>query len=173
MAASSDAAITVFAWGNESRGDDAIGAILARRIIDLDNPAINVVEDHQLNIEHIMDIVEKVPTLFIDASVAIETDYLLERLAPFRDASISTHSISPVALLDLYEQTIGKEAPDAYLLHVRGNSFKLGDDISPSTGISVNKAWQFLRDLFARPCESWSPSLRAASSDRISWVTPS
>jgi len=56
MAASTDVAITVFAWGNESRGDDAIGAILASRIIGLDNPAINVVEDHQLQIEHVMDV---------------------------------------------------------------------------------------------------------------------
>jgi hydrogenase maturation protease len=165
MAPTSDAAISVFAWGNESRGDDAIGAILASRIVDLDNPAINVVEDHQLQIEHVMDIVENVPMLFIDASVAIDTDYLLEKLTPFRDASISTHAISPVALLDLYEQTLGKSAPDAYLLHVRGNSFELGEEISAATSESVNKAWRFLDDLFARPRGDWGPTLRAASSE--------
>jgi len=168
MAALTNVAITVFAWGNESRGDDAIGAILASRIIALDSPAINLVEDHQLNIEHVMDIAEGVPTLFIDASVAIETDYKLQKLTSFRDASISTHSISPVALLDLYEQTLGKSAPDAYLLHVHGSNFELGEDISVSSSESVDKAWEFLDDLFARPCEDWDPILRAASSDDTS-----
>jgi len=162
MAPSSSAAITVFAWGNESRGDDAIGAILASRIIGLDHPAVKVVEDHQLNIEHVMDIAANVPVLFIDASVAIDSDFLLERLTPTRDASVSTHSISPVALLDLYEQTLGKAAPDAYLLHVHGESFELGETISEAATESVNKAWQFLDDLFAEPGEDWGSMLRAA-----------
>ena len=163
MAVSSDAALTVFAWGNESRGDDAIGAILASRIIGLDNAAINVVEDHQLNIEHVMDFEEGVPALFIDASVAIDAAYKVEKLTPFGDASISTHSISPGALLALYEQTLGKPAPDAYLLHVRGKEFELGDGISASTEVSVSEAWQFLDDLFASPSESWSQFLSSAS----------
>jgi hydrogenase maturation protease len=164
MAASSDAALTVFAWGNESRGDDAIGAILASRVIDLGNAAINVVEDHQLNIEHVMDFEDGVPALFIDASVAIDTAYKLEKLSPFGDASISTHSISPSALLELYEQTLGKPAPDAYLLHVRGEEFELGDGISASTKVAVDRAWKFLDELFAGPCESWAEALSSASS---------
>ena len=164
MAASSSPAITIFAWGNESRGDDAIGSILARKIINLDNPAINIVEDHQLNIEHVIDMAAEVPTLFIDASVAVETDYALEKLKPFPDDSISTHSVSPVALLNLFEQIVGKTAPDAYMLHVRGTSFELGEGISASTSESVKKAWQFLDDLFARPQETWGATLNTASS---------
>jgi len=163
MAASSDAALTVFAWGNESRGDDAIGAILASRIIGLDNVAISVIEDHQLNIEHVMDFEEGVPALFIDASVAIDSAFKLEKLTAHGDASISTHSISPSALLELYEQTLGKPAPDAYLLHVRGEEFELGDGISASTRVSVDKAWKFLDELFDGPCECWAEALRSAS----------
>ena len=69
MAVSTSPALTVLAWGNESRGDDAIGAILARRILELQDPGIDVIEDHQLNIEHVMDIQDDVPVLFVDASV--------------------------------------------------------------------------------------------------------
>ena len=168
MAVSSDAAITVFAWGNESRGDDAIGTILAGKIIGLDNPAINVVEDHQLNIEHVMDFADRVPALFIDASVEISAGYKLEKLEPFGDASISTHSISPAALLDLYQQTFGKPPPDAYLLHVCGSNFTLGEGISPVTRESVDQAWAFLDDLFAAPAKSWGELLRSASARRTS-----
>jgi len=148
MAASTDAALTVLAWGNESRGDDAIGAILAGRIIALENSAINVVEDHQLSIEHVLDIKDGVPVLFVDASVAIEDDYRVEKLTPSQDGSLSTHSVSPVALLDLYEQTLKSPAPDAYLLHVRGSSFELGEEISAEASASVDQAWRFLTELF-------------------------
>jgi hypothetical protein len=50
------------------------------------------------------------------------------------------------------------------MLHVRGTSFELGEDISASTGESVKKAWQFLDDLFARPQETWGATLNTASS---------
>lgn len=154
----------MLAWGNESRGDDAIGTIIARRIGALRNVDIEIIEDHQLNIEHVMDIRDEVPVLFVDASVAIDSGYMLEKLAPLRDDSICTHSVSPVALLDLYEQTLGKTAPSAYLLHVGGSSFELGEGISDAAGIAVNRAWQFLSDLFARPRDQWLACLEAASS---------
>lgn len=164
MAASTDQAITVLAWGNESRGDDAIGAILARRIIELQRPEIDVVEDHQLNLEHVMDIREDVPLLFIDASVAVDEGFRLERLTPLKDESISTHSISPAALLDLYERTLGKTAPAAWLLHVGGSSFELGEGISAAASASMEQAWQFLEDIFSRPTDHWRACLGAASS---------
>lgn len=164
MAASTDAAITVLAWGNESRGDDAIGPILARRILALDKPRINVVEDHQLNIEHVLDIGAGVPILFIDASTAIDVDYVIENITRRQDESISTHSISPQALLGLYEQTLGEAAPDAYLLHVCGRRFELGEDLSDAANESLDRAWKFLAGIFAAPEEQWHDCLAAASS---------
>ncbi len=164
MAASTDVAMTVLAWGNESRGDDAIGPILARRILALDMPRINVVEDHQLNIEHVLDLGEGVPILFIDASTAIDADYVIENLTPRQDDSISTHSISPQALLGLYERTLGETAPDAYLLQVCGCSFELGEDPSDAAKQSLERAWKFLAGVFAAPEEQWHGCLQAAGS---------
>ena len=163
MAATSDPGLTVFAWGNESRGDDAIGSVLARRINELGSPDIELVEDHQLNLEHVMDIHEGVPVLFVDASVAISSDYRLERLAAQRDDSVSTHSISPQALLDLYRQTLGKEAPDAYLLHIRGEQFELGEGISDAAQARVDNAWRFLSEILSGPREQWAMRLSVAS----------
>lgn len=164
MAVSTNPSLTVLAWGNESRGDDAIGAILARRILALEDPGIDVVEDHQLNIEHVMDIKDDVPVLFVDASVAIESDFELEKLVPQRDDSISTHSISPVALLDLYQQTLGRPAPDAYLLHVCGHRFELGEDISETSKTSLDRAWRFLSGVFSSPRDQWRACFEGASS---------
>ncbi len=163
MAASSETGITVCAWGNESRGDDAVGSVLARRLIGLENPSVEVIEDHQLNIEHVMDIHDDVPVLFVDASVAIDSGYRVERLAAVRDDSISTHSISPQALLHLYRQTLGKNPPEAYLLHVCGKRFGLGESISDATESYVDEAWQFLSKLLSGPREQWRSGLAAAS----------
>lgn len=155
MAASTEPALTVFAWGNESRGDDAIGAILARKITDLGHPAIVVVEDHQLHLEHVMDIQDDVPLLFVDASVALDEGFRLDRLVPVRDESISTHSMSPCALLDLYEHTLGKPAPSAWMLHVSGSRFELGEDISAAARAAVEQAWGFLEETFRQPVDQW------------------
>ena len=164
MAASTEPALTVFAWGNESRGDDAIGAILARKITDLGHPAVEVVEDHQLHLEHVMDIREGVPLLFVDASVALDEGFRLEKLVPERDESISTHSMSPSALLDLYEQTLGQPPPSAWMLHVSGKSFELGEDVSPAANASIEQAWRFLEETLSQPVDQWPARLDAGSS---------
>lgn len=165
MAASTDPAITVLAWGNESRGDDAIGAILAQRITDLGHPAIEVVLDHQLQLEHVMDIRDDVPLLFVDASVALDDGYWIEKLVPVRDESISTHSISPGALLDLYEHTLGKSPPPAWMLHVSGRSFELGEEISAAASTALERAWAFLERTFRQPVDQWRTWLDAGISE--------
>ena len=163
MAASADRTLTVFAWGNESRGDDAVGAVIASRITALDDDRIEVIEDHQLHIEHIMDLGPETPALFIDASVAIETDYRLDRIGAHDDGSLSTHAMSPTALLALYERTLGRIAPDAYLLHVRAIRFGLGEPLSDATRHSIDEAWRFLSGVFAAQSENWCRLLESAS----------
>ncbi len=165
MAASIEPELTVFAWGNESRGDDAIGAVLAHRITSLEHPAIEVVEDHQLHLEHVMDIRDGVPLLFVDASVAIDEGFRIEKLVPVRDESISTHAMSPSALLDLYESTLGKPAPAAWMLHVSGNSFELGEDISAVASAAIAEAWGFLELTFSQPADQWPARLDARGSE--------
>ncbi len=166
MAAAADVALTVLAWGNTSRGDDGAGPILGRRIDDLGHPAINVIEDFQLQIEHVMDIDGDAPVLFIDASVDIEEGFTIEKLAPRDDHSVSTHSVSPGSLLRLYEQTHGQAAPRAFLLHVPGEDFELGSTISRKTSACIDSAWAFLSSLLAEPSEQWSATLDSATAGR-------
>jgi len=141
---SAEPALTVLAWGNESRGDDGAGPIIARRIKALDRRGIEVIEDLQLHIEHVMDLESDVPVLFVDASVAIDTGFSIERIGPIEDNSYSTHTVSPHALLHLFEKTRKKTAPDAWLLHICGRSFELGDAVSEATAQYVEDAWRFL-----------------------------
>jgi len=118
--------------------------MLAQRLTELADPRIEVIEDLQLHIEHVMDLCSDVPVLFIDASVAIESGFSFEKIGPVADNSYSTHTVSPQALLHLFEKTHKQEAPEAWMLHICGRSFELGDDVSAATAQYVEDAWQFL-----------------------------
>ena len=158
-----DPSLVVFAWGNISRGDDGIGPRMASYLLGLSNPRIDVIEDHQLNIEHVTDIREGTPVLFIDASVALQKGYRVERLTPTADGNFSTHAISPAALLNVYRQTMGQPVPDAFLLHIAGRHFGLGDDLSPESENSVAAAWAFLKDVLDGPASDWASRFGAAA----------
>lgn len=159
---STDPALIVFAWGNESRGDDGIGPLLARRLEALGHANLTVIEDHQLNIEHVMDFADATPLLFIDASVAISSGFRLERIAASVDGNFSTHAISPEALLNVYRQSTGQEVPEAYLLHVAGRFFELGESLSTSAAAAADEAWEFLENTLQRPPGEWRNALSAA-----------
>ena len=162
MGSSTDPALIVFAWGNESRGDDGIGPFLARRLLELELPGLVVIEDHQLNIEHVMDFVGDTPLLFIDASVSIDAGIMLEPIGASSDGNFSTHAISPQALLNVHRETTGSDVPPAYLLHVAGKSFGLGESLGETGRTAAESAWKFLKDLLDHPVEEWAARLSAS-----------
>lgn len=160
-------ALVVFAWGNESRGDDGAGPERARRLGGLDLPGLVVIEDMQLQIEHTADIADGVPVLFIDASVAIGEGFALQRLEPQPDPSVTTHAVSPPALLQLYELAMGKPAPPAWQLHVAGREFELGSPPGPVSRAATEAAWGFLHGLLAQPRDQWGRALAGSGRDEI------
>jgi len=136
--------LIILAWGNISRGDDAAGPILPNRLRELKLDPLQA----------------GIPVLFIDASCKPEEGCILERISPAPDSSISTHSISPSALLNLFEQTRQETAPDAFMLHVSGKSFELGEPVSQHTLTAIEQAWDCLQQLFALPAQQWHQHLR-------------
>lgn len=156
--------LIILAWGNISRGDDAAGPVLAEKIQSLALDGLTLEEDLQLNIEHVMDLHSQVPVMFIDASCKPKQGFYLEKIIPEPDASISTHSVSPAALLHLFEKTHGKTAPEAFMLHVSGKEFELGQSVSQHTRLALDSAWDYLQELFRLPEEQWLSHLRMSSS---------
>ena len=147
--------LTVFAWGNTARGDDAIGPILAERLRAMEVPELRVIEDHQLNIEHVTDIENGSAVLFIDASIEIDEGFKLERIGPSRDGNFSTHAISPQALLNVYEQTMKQPAPESWLLHVAAREFELGAEPGDVAIRAIDEAGRFLIGLIERGPANW------------------
>jgi hydrogenase maturation protease len=142
--------LLVFAWGNPSRGDDALGPalleLLAARQDKGDFPDVELLTDFQLQVEHALDLQDRKRVLFIDASVSAQAPYEFAALGPHRDSSYTTHAMSPGAVLAVYEQINDGPPPPAFMLSIRGYEFELGESLTA-------QARSNLQDAYAQACE--------------------
>jgi hydrogenase maturation protease len=123
--------LLVFGWGNRSRGDDALGPLFVERLRAALPPAqaeaIEWLDDYQLQPEHALDLAGRERVLLVDASRACRAPFEVSALQPGPDASVSTHALSPRALLQVYLQLHGQAPPPCTLLAIRGERFELGE----------------------------------------------
>ena len=141
--------VLVFAVGNPSRGDDALGpALLARLREHLGAAAADVelIEDFQLQVEHSLDLVGRACVIFIDASVRMSEPFRFEPVRPAQALGAHTHALPPAQLLAVYASAVGGEPPPAWVLRVRGERFELGEGLSDSARANLGQAWGQLRD---------------------------
>ncbi|MCM2295424.1 hydrogenase maturation protease [Rhodoferax sp.] len=128
--------LLVLAWGNPSRGDDALGplclAALREQLPDGLQDQVEFLEDYQLQIEHALDLVGRARVLFIDASLNCPAPFERSALRASQDASLTTHALSPQALLQVYQDVQGTAPPPCTLLAIRGEQFELGAPPSPA-----------------------------------------
>ena len=96
---SQKAPVLILAYGNLSRGDDAVGPLLAARLetwlAEICEERIEVLSDFQLNIEHVLDLVDRRRVLLIDARIGGSPRFSCEAVSPAADARFSTHQLSP------------------------------------------------------------------------------
>ena len=151
----SEQALNLFFWGNPSRGDDAIGPILhqiIKQFIDkFSLKQIQLVEDFQLQPEHVCDIDKDAYIIFIDASCQSAPPYQIMRVLGTEKIGYSSHSLSPAALLTLYQQTQHKSSPPAFIVSVRGYAFDLGAPLSKPAEENIKRVTPFLKKLLTCP----------------------
>ncbi len=159
------APLLVFGWGNTSRGDDALGPLCVQRLRDTAaDAALECLDDYQLQVEHALDLAGRERVLFIDASLDCRAPFQATPLLPARDASLSSHALSPQALLQVYRDVCGQAPPPCTLLAIRGERFELGE--SPSVAALVNLdaalrwAQGWLRPRAGSPRSSAAPPAR-------------
>lgn len=134
------APILIFGWGNPSRGDDALGPLFVERIEALGLPHVECLTDFQLQVEHALDLEGRELILFVDASIDVAVPFAVSRLEPARDASFSTHAISPAAVMQVYVDLHDDPPPPCYQLAIRGERFDLGKKLSPSAQLHLEVA---------------------------------
>lgn len=139
----------VFGWGNPGRGDDALGPLFVEHFESLaaHHPEWGEVEcltDFQLQVEHALDLQGRRRVLFVDASLDVGHDPAapcsLERTFAAKDASFTTHAMSPQAVLQVYAEIEDGEPPPCWLLAIRGERFELGEALSPAARQALQAA---------------------------------
>lgn len=137
------APVLIFGWGNPSRGDDALGPLFVEHFTALaarhpEWGEIECLTDFQLQVEHALDLQGRSRVLFVDASVDAPAPCSLERITAAKDASFTTHAMSPQAVLKVYADIDDGEPPPAWLLAIRGERFALGEDLSENARQSLH-----------------------------------
>lgn len=148
------APVVVFAIGNPSRGDDAIGPLLAERLERESLPGVEVLVDFQLQVEHALDLEGRRLVVFIDAAVDLDVPFELRPVHPRRDDSYTSHSLSPASVLETFSRITDAQPPPAFALAVRAARFDLGVELSERAGQDVDSAWAALLRLVREPVVS-------------------
>lgn len=144
--------VLVFAFGNPSRGDDALGPALLERLEAGPGafPRLDVLTDFQLQIEHAMDLKGRELVLFVDADVSVAAPWGLAPVEREAEVGYTTHAMSPGAVLAVYRRIEGTPPP-TFVLGIRGYRFELGEPISPEAEGNLDSAYRMVERLLLNP----------------------
>ncbi len=150
------APILVFAIGNVSRGDDALGPELLRRLaqcLSTQGPLAEAefLEDFQLQIEHAMDMQGRELVLFVDAGMDTPAPFSFQRLQFSADPILYSHALAPSAMLAVYREFYGEMPPPAFVLCIRGERFELGEPLTVAAQDGLERACDFAMQLLSVP----------------------
>jgi hydrogenase maturation protease len=138
--------VLVIGYGNPGRRDDGLGPALAERLEAAAPAGVSVDSDYQLMIEDAAEVACHEVTIFADASVSCPEPYLFRAVEPREDASFSTHSVSPEAVVHLAGKCFDCR-PRAYVLEIRGYDFDgFGEGLSSRAEHNLSAAAGFLAD---------------------------
>ena len=148
--------VVMFAWGNPSRGDDAVGPWFADRFRNRAGNGFVLVEDFQLQVEHLLDCQGGQLLLFVDACSSEIGSYRFTRLGENSDLAHTSHALSPEELLGQYRRVLGQAPPPAFQLAIPGVDFELGNAMSTAPRECCGRAAELVEELLACPdCSSW------------------
>ena len=144
------APVLVFGWGNPSRGDDALGPLFVDAVEAMKLPGVECLTDFQLQVEHALDLKGRERVLFVDASADAAAPFTVERIEPARDASFTTHAVSPQAILQVFREVEAEPPPPCWLLAIRGDAWELGTAPSDSARQNLKEAIDWGRRWIAK-----------------------
>lgn len=153
--------VLVFAYGNSSRGDDALAPLLLKKIQQseaelLSSEQINVLQDFQMQVEHVVDMQGCQMALLIDADQSQSSAIRFFKVEEETSSSYTTHGMAPGQLLAVYRRMYQSPAPATFMLAIRGYDFELGKPLTPQAEENLDMAKAFLvRLLHSRKLELW------------------
>ena len=138
----------MLACGNSSRGDDALGPALIERLAAVSDRLpgleLELLTDYQLQIEYALDLQGRDLVVFVDAALTGPEPFDFGPVIPEPLATITTHAMSPGAILRVYGQVVGGQPPDCRLLAIRGYDFDLGAGLTSGAEANLAAALEHL-----------------------------
>lgn len=139
--------VVIFAVGNPSRGDDALGPQLMAWLSSRRRRRVRLVEDFQLQVEHALDLDGADLALFVDAGTGTPAPFSFSEIEPLASRAVSSHALSPEAVLQVFRDVFQRSPPPAFVLCIRGEQFDLGAPLSAAARARLDAAIAFLPDL--------------------------
>jgi hydrogenase maturation protease len=151
------ARVLILGYGNPLRSDDGLGWQVAVQLFRANrSPEVLVLPCHQLTPELAEPIGRAETVLFIDCTrQGTPGDFHCEQIRSQTAPVSFTHHVSPAGLLDLSSELYGC-CPKGYLLTITGESFEMGDSLSPTVYERLPELKARVRELIA---ESLSPAV--------------
>lgn len=145
----------VIGYGDELRGDDAVGPRVAEIVASWNLPSIKSLSVHQLTRELVNNIADTDYVIFVDAfsdsscarTLQLDPVVLGDRSPKTLAAQETHHSCNPLSLLDLTQQ-LYKRAPQAWFLRVPTESFDFGEKLSSTTQRGCDRAVRTIEQFF-------------------------
>lgn len=152
------APILILARGNPGRGDDALGTSFADRLEAqlAGNPRFDFLSVSQRQVAHALDLQDRAGVIFVDATADGDSPYSFEAIEAREDDSLATPTLSPEAVLHIFQEVNGGEPPPAWLMSIRGESFEPGSPLSAAASANLDAALQEFQAWLAQ-IESLSP----------------
>ena len=136
--------VLVIGYGNPGRLDDGLGPAFADALEKAGIPGVTVDSDYQLTVEDASEAARHDVVVFADAHVSCSEPFEFSRTFPGEEASFSTHSVEPEAVLALAEKLFAS-SPKAYTLAIRGYEFnEFGEGLSERASHNLSQALQFI-----------------------------
>lgn len=118
----SPSSLLVIGYGNPGRGDDGLGPAFVEAITQEQRSGLRLLSDYQLAVEHASDVAAAAGVLFVDAMLPGHDAVCLQPIAADTGASVSSHTLTPAAVLAL-ATTLYDATPPAWLLGIPGERF--------------------------------------------------
>lgn len=140
----SQARILLIGFGNPGRLDDGLGPAAAAAIEELRLPSVTVDSDYQLTVEDAEAAARHQVAILVDADEVGPAPFSVRRLAPGRELSFSTHSVSPEAVIGMAHGLFGSDVA-GYIVGIRGYEFNEFDErLSERAKANLDQAVAFL-----------------------------
>jgi hydrogenase maturation protease len=142
---SEPAGLIVIGYGNELRGDDAVGPKVANEVAGWKRAGVRTMTCHQLTPELADPIAAAERVIFVDAVGAFSKEVSLCEIAPAAPASgIMMHVVDPQILLRLAREVFGR-CPKAWWLTVPVENLNFGEKLSPRAQRGLQQALEKIR----------------------------